>query len=293
MGLVDDLIEETVDSSTDVNQILRRAKILAHELGSKELSEWADAELNGYAGEDNLPDYRISPGTNVGNLAGSFGASITNSPLHLLNLPENIRNQAEKLRLNLGIAELQEMYSSSEEYTEAWNQDVVALFGDKFFTGYKLMQAWKVIPKARIAYVLDSVRNRLLNFLLSLKDAHPEVESAGANLKSISQEETRINVVNNIWGGTNFVASGEHIQQSASQGVTPGDIESLLQTLKDAGVSVDLSTELIEAINDESDASPAGGIGPKVAGWLSTVSGKVTAAASTVATQAVLKYYGL
>jgi len=71
VSLVNDLITEVVDSSSDMSQVLRKAMVLASELRSEELRAWTQAELDGYPEKNTLPDYRIFPGSNFGSFVDS------------------------------------------------------------------------------------------------------------------------------------------------------------------------------------------------------------------------------
>lgn len=292
MSLVNDLITEVVDPSSDLSQVLRKARVLASELRSEELRVWAEAELSGYKDKDALPDYRVSTATNLGNFVGSFGMRGSGINIPLSTLPEKWREPLSKLELRSGVAALQEMFRS-EGYKEQWNADNVAAVSKDIYEGMNMISAWKVIPKARVASVLDAVRNRLLNFLLDLKEQHPEVEAAGVNLQSIPKEDVRVNVVNNIYGGHNVLASGGMVHQQVHQGVEPGDLASLLSALREASLPEELISELSVAIKDDEPVRK-GGIGPRVSRWLAKVGEKmVTNTATAFATQALIQYYGL
>jgi len=292
VSLVNDLITQVVDSSSDLSQVLRKAKVLASELRSEELRVWAEAESSGYKDNDALPDYRVSTASNRGNFVGSFGTSGSGINIPLSTLPENWRERLSKLALRSGVAALQEMFRS-EGYKEQWNADMVAAVSNDIYKGMNMISAWKDIPKARVAAVLDAVRNRLLNFLLNLKEQHPEVEAAGANLQSIPKEDVRVNVVNNIYGGHNVLASGGTVHQQVQQGVQPGDLASLLSALREASLPQELISELSGAIKEDEPVRK-GVIGPKVLRWLAKVGEKVvTNTAAAFATQALLQYYGL
>lgn len=292
MSLISDLITEVVDSSSDLSQVLRKAKVLASELRSEELRAWSEAELNGYKDQEGLPDYRVSGGTNFGNFVGSWGRRAT-IPIPLLNLPKLLRQTKSKLELQEGAAALQKMMSSETDYQEQWNPDAVAAVANDVLSDMTMISAWMAIPKARIAAVLDAIRNRLLSFLLELKEKHPGVDAADADLKSISKEDVRVSVVNNIYGGQNVLASGETVHQQVQQGLKPGDLESLLSLLRDASLPEELVSELPEAI-EKDEPNRKGGIGPRVSGWLATVAEKMVSNAPVAfATQALLQYYGL
>ena len=198
-----------------------------------------------------------------------------------------------KLEFREGVAALQEMFRSEGDYREAWSADVIAATSRDIYSGWNMVSAWKDIPKARVAAALDAVRNHLLNFLLDLKEQHPEVEDSAANLGSISKDDVSVIVTNNIYGGHNVLASGATVHQQVLQEVMPGDLESLLSALQGAFLPEDLVDKLTDAIAED-EPTRKGGIGAKVGEWLTTLGEK--AATSTVATfaaQALLRYYGM
>ena len=292
MSLVNDIITEVVDYTSDLSQVLRKATVLASELGSEDLRAWVEAELNGYEDQDALPAYRVSTGSNHGNFAGLAGRSGKGLPIPLSLLPESWRERMWKLKLRQGVAALLEMLRSETEYVEEWPADLVASVSDDIYQDMTMISARKDVPRARIAAVLDAVRNRLLNFLLELKAQHPEeVETGGAKLQSIPTDDVQVYVVNNIYGGANVVAIGETVQQLVQQGVKPGNLESLLSALREASLPDELVNELPEAI-DEDESVRGGGVGPKVSRWLAKVGEKVaTSTVAAVAAQAIFKYY--
>lgn len=56
---LEEIIDLLGDGKSDLNDILMKTKIFLFKIGQKELSPWVSAELNGYADENDLPDYRI------------------------------------------------------------------------------------------------------------------------------------------------------------------------------------------------------------------------------------------
>ena len=292
MSLVNELIAKVVDSSTDLSEVLRKARVLASELRSEELGRWAEGELNGYNDEDVLPDYRVSIGSNFGNFVG-YRTQGNGLPIALSNLPEDWRERMSKLKLSSGVASLQEMFRSEKNYQEEWPADAVALVSKDIYEEMNMVMAWKAIPKARIADVLDAVRNRLLSFLLELKVQHPEVETTEVNLQTIPKEDVRLNIVNNIFGGHNVFASGETVNQKVEQGVKLGDLVSLLSAFREEQVPEGLLDELSAAISDDKPVGKSG-IGPKVSLWMAKAGEKVaTNTFAAFAAQALAQYYGI
>ena len=62
MGIVIDMQREALDSNSDVVSLLRKAHVVARKLGLKEFGKWVNNELDGYASDDQIPDYRIVEG---------------------------------------------------------------------------------------------------------------------------------------------------------------------------------------------------------------------------------------
>ena len=57
-SLIEELQAHALDRSISVNDLLRKAKVVADKLDIQEMREWVERELNGYAKDDNFPEYR-------------------------------------------------------------------------------------------------------------------------------------------------------------------------------------------------------------------------------------------
>jgi hypothetical protein len=53
-------ISNLASDDCDVTTLLRKCKILASRLSSKEFAQWVGCELNGYPESEALPEYRLS-----------------------------------------------------------------------------------------------------------------------------------------------------------------------------------------------------------------------------------------
>jgi AbiTii len=58
MQLVGEIVDLAVDDKTRLSVLLRKCLVLAHRLKNERLKAWAEKELDGYAADDALPDYR-------------------------------------------------------------------------------------------------------------------------------------------------------------------------------------------------------------------------------------------
>lgn len=88
MTLLRDIQNSAIDSDGKLSDLLRKCKVLAARLQNEELSQWVDAELNGYPSQENLPAYRIIGCNAKGNLGGPFGAEMQNITIPVACLPE-------------------------------------------------------------------------------------------------------------------------------------------------------------------------------------------------------------
>ena len=289
MGIIGTLIKETEDSSTDLSMVLRRTQVLSRELGSLELREWVGYELNGYKPEVPVPGYRVIPTKNYGNFWGIKG----NLLLPLGGLDEETKQKLSVLELRYGIAACSELLRAENEPIAPWDADLVDMLANKFYTSWRLVEAWRPVPKHYLAQVLDSVRNNLLQFVLELKDEHPTINMNDEHLRNVPQEEVKTSVITNIYGGTNVVASGEKIHQEVTQGITANDLDGLLRQLRTLSVPDDLMDELTEEIN-ANRGSIQHGIPPSIQGWIRKLAERVgTNTTVASATQVLLQFFGV
>jgi hypothetical protein len=52
------IIKDIVEDSVSLERSLNRLYVIARDVNNKQLSQWADIELNGYKDTDDVPDYR-------------------------------------------------------------------------------------------------------------------------------------------------------------------------------------------------------------------------------------------
>lgn len=52
------IIIDAVNGDVPIEKSLKRLQVLAHDVHNEELERWAENELTGYLGTDEVPDYR-------------------------------------------------------------------------------------------------------------------------------------------------------------------------------------------------------------------------------------------
>lgn len=275
MNLLDDIRTDLVDDSANLSNTLRKAKILAGTMGLPEFREWVDSELSGYPNKDKVPSYRSFPGLNLGTFLGPF-EKVENMVLPTYNLPDQVKDFAERLVFVQGVGALEGMLAQkSESFEVSWPQEYVFLSREamKMVGGMVLVAAHQPVSPYLIVGVLDNVKNKLLDFILGLQKSN--VTSESLDKGTVEPEVVRNLFQVTINGNHNIVASGENVHQKVNA-VQKGEIDSLLNHFRELNVDSDALRELEDAVSSEPSVSK-GKFGPKVHAW---IGGMISKAAS-------------
>jgi len=169
MDLLQQIQDTAIQADTDVAVLLRQCKVLAARLGNQEFKQWVDYELDGYPSTDVLPSYRILGVQSLGHFVGPFQSEMRNVPLPPSNLPEAHRHLATHAYLVESIS----VYSALTENATGslqidWPADAVLAFGDRFAQNMTLLRAWRVLSRAAVRGIIETVKNRILSLALDL-----------------------------------------------------------------------------------------------------------------------------
>jgi hypothetical protein len=260
MSLLRDIQNAAIDASIPLATLLRKCKVLAARLGNAELKQWIDNELNGYESKESLPSYRVLRVNSKGHFSGPFQSGLRNADIPLSCIPEHFRDNLTYSYLKEPIAALESLASSAERGTakEPWNPDLVAYVGQDIYEGLNCMQAWKVIPINSIVAALDTVRTRVLNFVLEIEAEAPEAGEAPANSSPLPQDKVHQIFNTYITGNVQNVATGSsNVNQKAksssdNQQVFQGLLDALSKAAVDSSIRTQ-ATSLVEDLRDEKE----------------------------------------
>lgn len=300
--LLEEIRDGAVDSNTDITTVLRKCLVLAVKLGHDGFRQWVEQELNGYKDAAELPPYRVLHVDSLGTFLGGLGRQLSNVPVPVSNIPDEFRHMVATLPLIDPIAALVSLTKGNQDLQAPWSADLTALVADKFYVHMNLVQAWRVVPRNSIVGIVDTVRNRLLSFVLEIEKQYPEAGEKAAPAEAQPSSERVGQIFNTlIMGGTNPVAIGSSgFSQIGHQVVVAGDIASLRAHLVQLGVEKQDLDELETALSK--DTPPKGGrFGTKVADWIGKMTGKAASGGWDVATgagadllaTAIRAYYGM
>lgn len=304
MTLLNQIQDAAVDSSIRVADLLRRCKILAARLHNDEFSKWVDMELQGYSSKDDVPDYRILRVQSFGHFSGPFGSGLRNALIPPMTIPEEYREIVHTAYTLEPVGSLEESISRSDgnNLRSNWPPDLVVHLGNEIYQDMVCMSAWRLIPRGAIIGILDTVRTRILNFVLAIEAEAPTAGEASSGELTIPEEKVAQVFQTHIYGDVaNIAQSSSEFTQISVSGVLEGDFESLKSYLLRQGLSGDDVDELHQAIKADSKNGIPERIGSSISSWIGKMILKASEGAlkfgSTVAAQlltsALMNYLGL
>ncbi|MGJ0626333.1 abortive phage resistance protein [Xenorhabdus bovienii] len=261
-------------SSTDIEELLSRAKMISVKLGLQDISEWIEHELNGYPSIDVLPSYRILKHAPI----KAFNPYVGWIPTQLGNLENSNTELYEILttvHINNPVSMLTE-FSKSDSILHSDLPPFMATLLQKT-SGVDFRVAWCINP-AQIINVFSNIRSRILDWALQLESKN----ILGEGLLFSSEEKNEaigmtVNNTNNFHGNVNNAGTigagntGDIHQQNT---ITAGDFNSLERQLKAYGIEDNDISELKEIVDYLPAPTSSDSFGEKIGGWIGNMIGK-------------------
>jgi len=303
MTFIKDILNSAIQNDVKLPDLLRKCKLLAARLENDDFKNWVDSELNGYPSRDNLPLYRIIDVNSYGHLSGPFGAGLRNITIPSSCLPEKMRDWAKKTYISQSISVIEDMVKGGKDnFQQVWPGDLVALVANNIYEGYTLYAAWQRIPRGAFVSILDTVRNRILSFIIEIEKEAPEIGEKSPGSKTLPQEQLSQVFNNFIMGNVGNIASGgNEINQASIMNIQQGNFDSLRLLLSKYGISDQELDELKDSIEIDHENSGDKQIGTKTSNWIGKMIHKASSGAwkigsliaSTILTRAISSYLGL
>lgn len=296
---IKELRDNIIDPNFSLSVVLRKAKVLASLLQNEEFKKWVNSELNGYRDDSEVPQYRRIRAQSFGTLSLPFGRIVKNAVIPTFNLPEEVKNWAENIVFFQGVKELEALTLAGNNPTRRWPAEAIMLVQDNFGHDRVLIDAYQPISKSQIESILDTIRNKLLDFVLELQERNPQITESEEAISKIPKEQVG-NVFNvTISGNYNVLATGTDISQSVYQNISSGNLEELINYFKQFHVSEEDLQELKEAIKQDGKR-PKKQLGVRAKDWIGKMTGKAVegiwkvgvANVSNLIIKALSKYYG-
>lgn len=192
MSKFSQLIDEVADQKNhSLSDVLLKAKVLAHQLKSRTFRQRVNSEIDGYKDRSQVPDYRVVRCNIRGDFVGMFQSGVRNVPLSTSILEPEVREDLEYERLGASVTYIEDLLSKDGEVGASLDITMIdylrahgVTIGDMI-----LNHAQKRVSKQTLAALLTSVRSRLLEFLLELRDKHPELDKDDNAAARISESD--------------------------------------------------------------------------------------------------------
>jgi hypothetical protein len=262
MSLLRDIQNDLASQGGDVTAVLRKCKILAARLGSREFADWVNWELGGYPDQQATPEYR--------RLAITYYASFSNSawrvpdaPVPLQIIPEQHRASFQEIEFRDGIAKA---ISLAENGASIPRPELIFAIQGRMYPTMDCHGVTGRIAGVEFVQLLSAVKSRILDFSLEIEAANPDAGEAAPNTQPVPPEKLQP-IVNNFLGSVGNVAQQSHnFSQSATAAIQPQDLATLVKELTthihelhlDAGrqrmAEAQIATLKAQQLADEPDA---------------------------------------
>lgn len=223
MSLYDEILND-LTGTVDLSIVLRKAKVMSYKLKNKDFRDWIENEFNGYARNDMLPRHRIIDTIAQGNFFDGY-RQFSNYSIPLENISKEYREAFNKIYLKQGIKELESLCETADRadgntLRMSIPTALVRLLDYKVFEGMQCFDAWRLLSKSQVAQVVDSTRNKLLDFILELADEYPEIKSDADLTKPIPNEKIQQIFNYSIFGGKqNIIGSTDSVKQGDNMAI--------------------------------------------------------------------------
>ena len=297
VSILKQIIDEVVSANSDLEEILRRCKVLATQLGSETLENWLIWESKGYPEGVELPDYRIWPMIVKGNFAG-LGRLLSNWTIPPALLPLDEKNGLE-MRCGDSLSTIAHTLAEADSQMISIDLgNLSLLLGSDVLEGMSCVSAWGEFHKSRLAEVLNAVRNRLLDFALALwKELPQNIRESDGPIKLPENRVTQV-INTTVFSGTANVV-GVAKDSHLSFHIQTGSFDDLAKVLRDRGIAEEDLATLQAGLREDPELSKGGTFGPRVAQWIGNMLAKAAAgtwkiavsAASILLIEAIKTYY--
>jgi len=307
MKLINDIINELIDTEKSIVSPLLKTKVLASRLGNDVLLTWVSNELKGYENKDELPDYRKFKG----NITGTYingSMQYNDQPVPTVGLNRKFEDVIHSMNFNQSISSLEIIIAENESgmLERPYPAEIVGVIQQnwrKMGNPYlQLINCIISIPVNAVLEILSFVRNNLLYFMV-------KIDSEFGNITEIEELKTKKEQISTIMNQTiintsgdgNVVNTGEKARISAKINITKGNKDELIKYLKDYGISEEDTSELATIIDTEQPDASKMTFGEKVNAWIQKMLGKALdgtwsiglGAAGNLLAEAIKLYYGI
>ena len=298
MSLASEIVSILGAENGSLVDALVKARILASRLGNAQLAQWCKHELSGYPDDVEVPPYRqISLVLNANVANGAY--RYKNHPLPTFHLTDEQRDHLTKSKVREGVTAIQSWVG--KQVAVQFPVDLGYLFSDVIDSTYVVEKLQGVPSLGAHDQIVVEVRSRLLEFALEVQDSLPPDDTIEAPITGEMKDRVSSILNGAIFGNNNLIQIGDSNVAKIKHGVQPGDLVSLINQLREAGLEANDTDALGAAIAaDGEEPGKLKKLGKHVKDWMAGLLGKAAqgamqigvSAAASIITAALTSFYG-
>lgn len=307
MKLINDIINELIDSDKSISSPLLKTKVLASRLQNEPLLNWVSNELKGYDNMESIPDYRKYQA----NITGTYingTMQYNDQPVPTIGLDKELEEAIHAMFFAQSVSALETLTGENKSgvLEQVFPAELTGLIQQnwrKMKNPYlQLVNCKKSISVNAVVEILSFVRNNLLDFMLKIDSEFGNITEI-EELKTKQEQITTImsQTIINASGDGNVVNTGNKAKITASITINKGNKEQLAKHLQEIGLSEAETSELVEIIDTEEPNYINKTFGEKVNLWTQKMLGKALngtweigiGAAGSLLGEAIKMYYGM
>ena len=226
MSLLREIQTDLSTKEPDLPTVLRKCKILAARLGSKEFARWVDLELSGYPDGEPVPPYRRVSSYCYANFIG-VGWEAKHQPVPWGLFNETIREQLEHRDIQTGIAGIAQFADGGGRVNLP--QLVFQLQG-KMYPDMNCVGVWMETSGSQFTQLVSAVCNRILDFVLKIEEENPEAGEAALNTHPVPADKIH-SIVQQVFNApvANVAQNSHDFTQTGHVGVSTAELKTLVK----------------------------------------------------------------
>ena len=301
-------IQSSLLGGEPIGPILLKLRFLAARLGSAPLEEWVKHEAEGYPSDADLPNYRKIGVSYSGTFSGAFGSGIRNAPIPPYLVEKYAGKQWTQYEVRQSVAGVDELVSSDSDdggTLQINAANLILLLQGKVYADYACNSITGTVSKASLVELQNAVRNRVLELTLQIEKSIPSAADITlgpqASPPDQTERETVTQITNQTIYGNVTTVSNTGNRAKIQVTITQGDYQGMIKALEQAGIPQEDASEFADLVAAERPESEQEPFGKKAKVWIGENIRKAAngtwkvgvAVATTVLTEAALRYYGL
>ncbi|WP_434627089.1 hypothetical protein [Chromobacterium sp. CV08] len=301
MRLLNEIIDTLSSNDQSLENALFKAQVLAHKLGEEEMKQWVGSEIKGYHKDVALPDYRKLPVTIFGNVA-NVAWMHKSIALATKGIEAEVRKQIEIYYARDSISVVEKWGKEGNDMSLIIPPEYYHYLSKALSPGFVIQNAWGKCSPGAFTQIKSEVKSRLLELVLQVSDKIPQ-EPDPESIKQVSKEIAVSELFRNtVFGDNTTILIGDGNSQKVINKIHQNDMGSLVQGLREQGISEQDLQEMEMAIDQDrgSEAVMRKEMGPKVKKWIAGMVAKAAdgawnvsiAVAGGLLSQSISAYYG-